>query len=89
MVGKFLSSETPREVICDVCTRERYGIDGGEELFVWVRVKSEKIDHVTGKAKKVVKKAAAKPRQPVVRCSLCRKTGHNFRACPLTTEVLH
>lgn len=45
-----IGGSLPHSVICDVCTRERYGIEGGEPIGVWVRVVPEP------------KKRAAKPK---------------------------
>lgn len=74
------------EAICDVCTRQRYGISSDEELHVWVRV--EDTEHEK-EAKKVRKTAAArKPRTKTIRCSLCHQTGHDFMHCPLIASEL-
>lgn len=69
-------------VICDTCSRIRYGIGSGEDLFVWVRVEIPA-------ESKATKKAPAKPRVKQVRCSLCQKIGHRYNDCPkIRAEVL-
>lgn len=65
------------EVICDTCTREHFRIAGNEELHVWVRLADDE------KPVKPVKPRKARVKQ--VTCSVCRKKGHAFMACPLVT----
>lgn len=81
-----LGSGGKQETICDICTRERYGISPDEELTVWVRVEDTEEKK---EAKKVRKTAAArKPRVKVIRCSLCRQNGHDYNHCPLIASEL-
>lgn len=50
------------EVICDTCTREKYGIDGAEELTVWVRVDLK--DETKPKPKRAPRKKVEKEPKP-------------------------
>lgn len=44
-------------VVCDDCTRDRYGLENDEQLAVWVAVKPKPV-------KKTVESAVSKPKKP-------------------------
>ena len=51
-----------QRVICEECTRTQYGIEDGETIGVWVRVKER--PEKTSSPKPVKKEKAKKPAQP-------------------------
>lgn len=55
-VAKLGDREGP-QVICDICTREEYGIDAVEQITIWVRIQEEE------KKEKPAPKAKPKKRQ--------------------------
>lgn len=54
LIGHTLSRAKDRaaEVICDTCTRERYGIPDEETMTVWVRIKDVDPDPFAMQAEK-------------------------------------
>ena len=66
------------EYICDECTREQYGIDATEAVWVFGADPEPEDDEQPPKPKR-----ASKPRKRVPVCSLCQKKGHIYTACPL------
>lgn len=70
-----LGGSGPVEVICDVCTRDKYGVNADYELACYVRVK----ETLTPIKKPPAKKRGVK----TVKCRLCSKTGHTMATCPL------
>lgn len=57
-----LNGREPTRVICDDCTKEKYGIDPLQPLTVWVRLKQEKLSPIIKPRKKAPKKVTKKPK---------------------------
>jgi len=77
------------EVVCDECTEAKWKVGPSDGLSVWVAIdkdpsESDEDSPETTAVKKATRKSPPKPRKKAEpMCSICRRKGHIYSACPL------